>query len=113
MEDIGEAGAQRAIRLANRAVAILLLVVTFVSAGIDLGYAKGPMGIIGWGLWGANCAYFARYLLKSANGVPVSWAQVHYPPDDERRFFDNDQEWLMIVVGVAFSITSIWAIGSF
>lgn len=71
------------------------------------------MGAIGWSLWGATCVYFARYLLKSARGAPVSWGQMHFPPDDQRRFFDNDQEWLAIIGGIAFSIISFLAIGGF
>jgi len=113
MENPVEATPPRTIRLANRAVAILLLIVTAISAGVDLLAVKGPMGAIGWSLLGANSVWFARYLLKSAKGEPVSWGQMHYPPDDDQRFFDHDQEWLAIVAGIAFSVMSFWAIGGF
>lgn len=111
MEKLVEETPPRTTRLANRTVAILLLVVTGISAGVDLLHVKGPMGVIGWSLWGANSVYFARYLLKSARGEPVSWGQMHYPPDDDRRFFDHDLEWLAVVAGIAFTVVSIWVIG--
>ena len=95
------------IQFANRAVAIVLVLVTGASAIIDLVWLNGPMPTLGWVLMAANSVYLARYLLRSANGQRVSWFQAHYPPNDDLRLFDLGVEWIALAGGVLFTLMSI------
>ena len=106
-EQLDDAIGAEFFQLANRVVAVALVVATCASAIIDLVWVNSSMPTLGWALMAANSFYLARYLFSSARGQRVSWFQAHYPPNDELRLFDYDLEWIALAGGVLSTAMSI------
>jgi hypothetical protein len=97
--------------LAGKSVAaILLTVAPLVFWTVDWQTRSGRLEPWLWAIWTLMCWYLARYLWKSARGVPVSFFQAHYPaPEDWEIDQRLSYDWLPLLAAGLFLALTCWA----